>query len=205
MKKLLNIFISFVLLSTMLMVSCSGNTKYTANVAYIIDAAEDGSNVISDRDLIESFSTKTELLSLAQNRDSIMVKLKINSKNLKVTGTPGSRTRLGNYVFFDGKISDSRYNIVNFAYIKDISATNMFFKGEHEENYPNAKTIFKIYLKDTESSTLDLYVIEVFDLVLDYSDEYISQLTIDPLPGSWSAKVFKPFKVNYRVVEFGSS
>lgn|GEM_PF-4085246 len=201
MKKLLNIFLSVLLLSTMLAASCSDDRKYTANIAYIIDAAEDGSNVISDLKLIDSFSTRTELMSLDQNGDSITVKVKVNSKNLKITGTPGSKTKLDNYIFFDGKISDSRYNIVNFAYIRDISATNMFFVGERQENFPNAKTIFKIYLKDTKSSSLDLYVIEVFDLVLDYSDEYVSQLPVDPLPGSWSAKVFKPFNVEYRVVE----
>lgn len=175
------------------------NAQYVeANIAYIENVNPDGTNLNADTVDENSKVRANYQVSILTNSDSSLeIIADINGESLSIKGQPYGRTESGKTVFFDGKTSNSQYDVVNFAYVQDITVTNMYFKEVQKQRSTSSENVLKLYLKDTHSSTLDYYIIEVFDVNLDLDNDFISSLPINPLLGAWAATQFEPIATKH--------
>ena len=169
--------------------------NYIANIANIESVNSTGSNISTES---ESETYLSELVTVDVYQDgAISISTELNDANITFMGILAGRTESGKSIFFNGTSTNARYEVVNFAYIRDISVTNYFFKNTKNENYADAQSMIKVYIRDTQSQTLDYYFIEIFDVELDYTNEMILSLEVNPLLGSWVAKQFDPISTEF--------
>lgn len=173
-------------------------TQYAANIAYVQDVNEKGTNLTSDTANNVAASISENYITVEQNQNnSINVVVTIANENVSISGVPAGRTDSGKTIFYTPTVSDARYEVVSFAYITDTSVTNMYFKGVKAEKYPSATSMLKIYLKDATAETLDYYFVESFDVDLEYSSDYVATLPVNPLLGAWAATQFQPVTTEF--------
>lgn len=166
---------------------------YPTNIAYIQNVNETGTD-INDETIdgaSKSIPNTNARIGVSSNNE-ISVFINLNGENITFTGVPAGRTESGKTLFFTGTSSNSGYEVINFAYVLDTSKTNMYFKETKSESYSMANTMLKLYIKDALSDTRDYYFIEIFDIELNYNNDYIQSLTINPLLGAWAATQFAP-------------
>lgn len=176
-------------------------SKYSANIAYVQNVNEKGTNLTSDTAKNAADTIFESYITVEQSENNaINVNIKIGNENIGISGVPVGRTDSGKTIFYSPTVSNARYEVVNFAYITDTSVTNMYFKGVKAEKYPSATSMLKIYLKDTTSKTMDYYFVESFNVDMDYSSAYVATLPVNPLLGAWAATQFQPV-----TTEFGQS
>lgn len=166
---------------------------YPANIAYIKNVNATGTN-INDETINGSSKTipNTDITVDISFDNIIIVKANIDNASIMFTGIPVGRSESGKTVFFEGTSSDLGYEVVNFAYVLDTSKTNMYFKETKAKDYAKSNTMLKLYIKNNLSDSRDYYFIEIFDIELNYSSEYIQSLSINPLLGAWTATQFAP-------------
>ena len=171
---------------------------YSACVAYIQDANETGTNINDEtmNGLSKTIPAKSaEIVEMLNG--SISVVIELNGREILVHGIPTGRSESGKTVFFKGETNHPDLKIVNFAYVLDTEKANMYFKKTKENDYPKADTMLKIYIKDNSANTRDFYFIEIFDVKLRYSKDYIQSLNIDPILGAWVTKCFSPINDDF--------
>lgn len=179
-------------------ISTTTVSQYSANVAYVQDVNEKGTNLSSDTDISIADSISENYITVEKKQNnSINVVVTIGNECVNISGTPAGRTKSGKTIFYTPTVSNTRYEVVNFAYITDTSVTNMYFKSVKAEKYPVATSMLKIYLRDMASETLDYYFVESFDVVLNYSSDYVATLPVNPLLGAWAATQFQPVTTEF--------
>lgn len=172
--------------------------RYSANIAFVADVNETGTKITGDKTENIDARGSEEYITVEQKADnSIKVTAVLDNEKVSIVGIPAGRTESGKTIFFTPVTSNDRYEVVNFAYVADTSVTNMYFKNAKASKHSEATSMLKIYIKDTASKTLDYYFIESFDVKLNYQNEYISALPVNPLLGAWTATQFQPVATEF--------
>lgn len=171
---------------------------YTSNIAYIEDVNDTGTNIYDET--IDGSSktmpeTNSDIVILSDN--TLNVTAVIDDTQVSFSGVPNGRTESGKTMFFNGTSSDPSYEVVEFAYILDTSTTNMYFKNTKSTKYPTSNTMLKLYIKDISAETRDYFLIEIFDVDLNYDNQYIHSLPVNPLLGAWVATQFEPVEEEF--------
>ena len=213
MKKLLCLILSVCMLSAFALTvsateigSAIKTERYAANIEFVGNVNETGTNITGDKADGDSIRASMNYITVGQKNDhSISVAVLLGDEKVTISGVPVGRTESGKTIFFTSNTSDARYEVVNFAYVTDTSVTNMYFKNAKAVKHPSATSMLKIYIKDTASETLDYYFVESFGVELDYQNEYILALPVNPLLGAWTATQFQPVATEFREVASDTS
>lgn len=209
MKKLLSCILSFCLclgllqpvygieLQSIATDAIMSDVTHNAYVAHIENVNSTGTNLNNDIIDGKSKSIPTSAVSIGWNGNSINVNVEIDGSIENFSGTPIARTESGKTIFFDGISSNSKFEIVDFEYVMDLSVANLYFENTKRNVYSSTASVLKLYLKDISQNSLDFYLIEVFDVDLAFDNSLIQSLSIDPLMGAWAATQFEPIEEDF--------
>ncbi len=167
-----------------------------AKNAYVSNVNEYGTNLNTDIvDNNQNTLADTNLQVVYSSEDnSLSIMGTVNGENIELQGFPEGRSENSNVIYFNGINSNEALSIVNFSYEKNIEQSNMYFKNYMETNISDSESILKIYLKYNNRNSNDYILLEAFNCMLPYDDEFINSLPQNSLLGAWVATQFKPIK-----------
>ena len=179
--------------------------NYNANIAYVQNVNKQGTNLNDETvdGLSKSLSDNSATVEVLSNKISVTVNIK--DKDIKFTGVPEGRTESGKTVFYKSVGDNTEYEVVLFSYVSDTSVTNMYFKNTKREKYKDSQTVLKLYVKDVASTSLDYYLIEIFDVAIPIDKGTLTSLPINHLLGAWAATQFQPISEEFGEIESKSA